>query len=243
LVVILAGLLLGGVIAHFFGGSKLQQKQPFNPVAIVTPPPSMQPEETIAPPTPLPSLTPVASPTPIPSATPLPSTTPSASPSPVISPSATPLKRPLATPSPLATHVAVARAIVTPAHIPPHPVRPHRPRSTIVARVTPAPTATPAQTVLTAGDQATTVVRSYLAAMTQGDKEAASAYLATGQPTESFLNSSTAVQSVRSEALSGARYRVTADMRSGGTEYYETFTVESGPGGLQITDRYWIKPQ
>lgn len=86
-------------------------------------------------------------------------------------------------------------------------------------------------------------MRSYLAAMTQGDKEAASAYLATGSPTESFVNSSTAIESVRSEALSGSRYRVTADMRSDGAEYYETFTVEPGPGGLQITEHYWIKPQ
>jgi hypothetical protein len=113
----------------------------------------------------------------------------------------------------------------------------------LLAALTPKPAATPAKAVLTAGDQATTVVRSYLAAMTQGDKEAASAYLAGGEPTESFLNSSTAVQSVRSEALSADRYRVTADMRSGGTEYYETFTVAPGPGGLQITDHYWIKPQ
>lgn len=147
------------------------------------------------------------------------------------------MKRTLATPTP----VAVARPLVTPAHTP-HPVRTHKPH-VAVARVTPAPTGTPTKAILTAGDQATTVVRSYLAAMTQGDREAASAYLATGQPTESFLNSSTAVESVRSEALSGARYRVTADVRSGGTEYYETFMVETGPGGLQITDHYWIKPQ
>ncbi len=86
-------------------------------------------------------------------------------------------------------------------------------------------------------------MRSYLAAMTQGDREAASAYLASGAPNEAFLNASTAVESVRSEALGGSRYRVMADMRSSGTEYYETFTVEPGPGGLQITDHYWIKPQ
>lgn len=79
--------------------------------------------------------------------------------------------------------------------------------------------------------------------MQQGDKQAAGAYLAGGEPTEAFLNSSTTVGTIRSEALTSSRYRVTADMHSSGTEYYETFTVEPGPGGLQITDHYWIKPQ
>ena len=36
LVVILAGLLLGGVLAHFFGGSKAPQKPAPNAVAVVT---------------------------------------------------------------------------------------------------------------------------------------------------------------------------------------------------------------
>ena len=245
--VILAGLLLGGALAHFFG-TKAPQKVLPNAVAVVTPPPVMESPEANAP-TPLPSLTPVPSPTPVPSATPLSSATPLAS------PTAKPSRRPpavaiasatpAATPTAIATHVAVVRQLVAPARTPhpPRPLRTHRPMPVATVRVALTPAATPSKSVPTIGDQATSVVRSYLAAMTQGDREAAGAYLASGEPTESFLNGSTAVHYVRSSALGASRYRVTADMRSGGAEYYETFTVEPGPGGLQITDHYWIKPQ
>ncbi|MBV8489362.1 MAG: hypothetical protein JO199_02440 [Candidatus Eremiobacteraeota bacterium] len=38
-------------------------------------------------------------------------------------------------------------------------------------------------------------------------------------------------------------YKVTADVTTSNGEYYITFTVAPGPGGLQITDHYAIKTQ
>lgn len=51
------------------------------------------------------------------------------------------------------------------------------------------------------------------------------------------------IQSLRSAKVGPQQYQVTADVQTHAGEYYVTFTVESGPSGLQITDHYSIKPQ
>ncbi|MGB7014880.1 MAG: hypothetical protein WBD69_02915, partial [Candidatus Cybelea sp.] len=102
------------------------------------------------------------------------------------------------------------------------------------------PAAPPA--AATSEDRATSVVRSYLGALARGDRTTAGSYLAAGSPSETFMSQNASVESVRSEPSGGA-YRVTADVKTSGGEYFETFTVTPGPGGLQITEHYWIKPQ
>jgi hypothetical protein len=57
------------------------------------------------------------------------------------------------------------------------------------------------------------------------------------------MNGESQIESIRSAPLSGSQYRVTADVKASSGEYFETFTVAPGPGGLQIVDHYWIKPQ
>jgi hypothetical protein len=62
-------------------------------------------------------------------------------------------------------------------------------------------------------------------------------------PSESFIGASSRIESIRSASLGGDQYKVTADVHTGSGEYFVTFTLEQGPGGLQITDHYAIKPQ
>lgn len=85
-------------------------------------------------------------------------------------------------------------------------------------------------------------MRSYLGAMARGDRATATSYLASGLPNEAFMDSSARIVSLRPRAL-GSQYRVTADVQTSTGEYYITFTLEPGPGGLQIIDHYAIKTQ
>lgn len=105
---------------------------------------------------------------------------------------------------------------------------------------TPVPAAPPKAP---AGDPAASLVRSYLEALAHGDRATASTYLASGSASETFMSGEAQIESIRSTPQSNSNYLVTADVKSGGVEYYATFTVAPGPGGLQITDHYWIKPQ
>jgi hypothetical protein len=91
-------------------------------------------------------------------------------------------------------------------------------------------------------DRAAGLVRSYLQALVRGDRTTAASYLAHGLPSENFVNSGSHIESIRSSSVGMEQYRVTADVQTSTGEYYVTFTVQQGPGGLQITDRYSIKP-
>jgi hypothetical protein len=93
------------------------------------------------------------------------------------------------------------------------------------------------------GDAPASLVRSYLEALAHGDRATASTYLAGGSASETFMSGDAEIESVRSTPGSNSAYQVNADVKSGGVEYYGTFTVVPGPAGLQITDHYWIKPQ
>jgi hypothetical protein len=93
------------------------------------------------------------------------------------------------------------------------------------------------------GADAAAIVRSYLGAIARGDRATATSYLAHGLPSETFVDASSRIESVRSSRLSKQQYKVTADVQTSTGEYFITFTVEPGPGGLQITDHYSIKTQ
>ena len=62
-------------------------------------------------------------------------------------------------------------------------------------------------------------------------------------PTETFMNSNSHIESIRSANVGAQQFQVTADVQTTSGEYYVTFTVEQGPTGLLITDHYAIKPQ
>jgi len=101
------------------------------------------------------------------------------------------------------------------------------------------PKATPAG----GSDRATALVRAYLESLARGDRATAASYLARGSPSETFMNSGAQIESIRSASVGPQQYQVTADVQATSGEYYVTFTVESGPAGLQITDHYSIKPK
>jgi hypothetical protein len=97
--------------------------------------------------------------------------------------------------------------------------------------------------IVAGDDRATSVVRAYLDALAHGDRTAAASYLATGTPSETFMNTDSRIESIRSSNVGPQEYRVTADVQTGSGEYYITFTVEQNPSGFEITDHYSIKPQ
>ncbi|MGA8797521.1 MAG: hypothetical protein WB526_10735 [Candidatus Cybelea sp.] len=215
------------MLAHFFGGSNGPQRPAQAPLA----------EASVPPVTPLPSPSSMASAMPSPMATPTPTPLPSESPAPTKKP-AKPTPTPTSTPS--ATPVASA----TPTRAP-TPIATAT-RKAIVATARPIAVATPvpaAPPKAAAGDPAASLVRSYLEALARGDRATASTYLASGSASETFMSGESQIESIRSTPQSNSNYLVTADVKSGGVEYYATFTVAPGPGGLQITDHYYIKPQ
>jgi hypothetical protein len=126
---------------------------------------------------------------------------------------------------------------------------PHRPTTApnnvfTPSTSTPAPAAatTPAPNFVSSGpDQAATIVRSYLGALARGDRATATSYLAHGLPSEGFMDANSRIVSVRPQA-DGSQYKVSADVQTSTREYYITFTLQQGTGGLQITDHYAIKP-
>jgi hypothetical protein len=90
-------------------------------------------------------------------------------------------------------------------------------------------------------DQAASIVRSYLGALARGDRATATSYLARGLPSEGFMDASSRILSIRNES-SGSPYKVSADVQTSSGEYYITFTLQQGAGGLQIIDHTAIKP-
>ena len=221
LIVILAGLLLGGVLAHFFGGAKESQAGPA----------TTQPAPVVPLVTPVPTL---AAPSPSPLRTHAPKA--SATPSPAPSVKATPSASPSPSPSPRAS----AKPTVTPLKPTAAPVKP------TAAPVKPAPAHESAANPTPAGSSggaAATVVRSYLAALARGDRAGAAAYLASGSPNETFMDAAARVESVSSSSLGGGRYQVSADVQTATGEYYELFVLQPGPGGLQITSHYPVRAQ
>ncbi|MDP9023768.1 MAG: hypothetical protein M3N13_00145 [Candidatus Eremiobacteraeota bacterium] len=229
IVVIFAGLLLGGLIAHFSqkrdnsvaAASPFPGVTPINggaPLATVTERPT--PKAAVAGP-PSPHPTPHASPRASNSAEPL----PSPSPKPSHASSLTPVKTPSTRPSVI---------IVTP---PPSRL----PENTIAPKSASTPVAAENPKIST--NDATGVVRGYLAALTRGDESSAASYLASGLPNETFMTTAARVVTVNTAKNTDGTFKVSADIQTPTGEYFETFTVATGSNGLQIVDHTAIKPQ
>jgi len=84
-------------------------------------------------------------------------------------------------------------------------------------------------------------VRAYLTDLSRGNTSGASGYLSTGSPSEPFMDSSAKIQSIHADATGRGTYKVGADVQTATGEYYITFTLAPGPGGLQIQDHFAIK--
>jgi hypothetical protein len=217
LVVVFAGLLLGGALAHFFGGrsktiaravpqSASSVQLPTSP-AIATLAPTVRPSETFSPkPTPL-------------------------APSTAARPAATPKVVAKTTSKPLPAASARRVVYVTPAPLPPQPATESTAAAMVAAAATPA-----ANYVASGSDQAAQIVRAYLGSLARGDRATATTYLARGLPGEGFMDASSRILSLRPESAGGQQYKVTADVQTSTGEYYITFMLHPGPGGLQITD-------
>jgi hypothetical protein len=252
IIVVFAGLLLGGLLAHFFGGRGSPSRQAMNPAN----PPPVTPV-SIA--TPL-VATPHARPSgktsrhPTPHATP----PPSASPSPSVSPA-----RPSAKPTPSISAIAV---------LPRKPQKTLAPNSIAIATATAstapltAPAATPTlQAVVTASPTRPTpfaihrpplsrtvslreprtpegIVRAYLTDLARGDRDAAASYLSSGAPTEDFMRGGH-VGSITTFNNGDGTYQVTANVSTPDGRYYVIATVAALPYGLLITDHYHIRPR
>ena len=229
-IVVFAGLLLGGLLAHFFGA----RRNAAQAVAIVTSPPVSA--GLLSPPAMRPAATPAYPPSVEPSGSPsirAVQKSPAASPSPLPSRSAAPATTPSAAGTPKIP-AAVTHRVATGAPVQPTPKT--SPLSTgRLAAVTPAP-----NYVAGGADQAAGIVRSYLGALARGDRATATTYLARGLPGEVFMDPGARVVSLHAEPA-GSQYRVTAEIATATGAYYATFTLESGTGGLQIVDHYAIK--
>jgi hypothetical protein len=216
-------LLLGGALAHFFGGSK--ENAAAQPTVAALPTPLNTPASAVmATPTVSPKKRVTATPSAQPSATRSSSPAPTAHASPERTAAATASASPAAKPEPSASK---AVAVPTPQATPT--------KAAIAAKV-PAATSAPA-----GSDRAVAIVRSYLSSLAHGDRAAAAGYLAHGLPNETFMSPGSHIESIRSSTLGSRQYHVTADVVTASGEYYALFRVEEGPSGLQITDHYSIK--
>ena len=137
------------------------------------------------------------------------------------------------TPAPKAT------AAKTPAPKTPAPKTPP-PTSVPTATPTPVLAAGPAT-----GEHASAIVRAYLAAIGRNDEATATGYLQRGLPNESFLTSAAKITDLETVRNVDGTYTVKADITTPSGEYYETFNLAQGPGGLglQITQHFAIKVQ
>jgi hypothetical protein len=234
LIVILAGLLLGGALAHFLGGAKDRSSSAVPAVAAL-PSPTETPTPILTAPRPIVSLRATLHPLLPPTATP----TAVASATPTASPTLRPTPMKTAKPGRAAASPA-AKAILSPASA----ATPALGRAVSYRTPVPTPTPTPTPATVTPDDLASTLVRSYIDAVARGDRTTAASYLSQGLPSETWLNSESRIESIHSTSIGPQQYRVTADIiQTNGSEYYMTFTVEQGAAGLQITDHYTIKPQ
>jgi len=232
--VILGGLLLGGLLTKFFGTGGAQAP---------TPAPSF---------TPLPGVSatfaPTFSPTPEATRTHLPKPSPSRAPTATPIPSVTLL--PGTTPAP--TPKATSRAVHPTVHVTPHSTpaiiiltpTPAAAAAAVAATATPpplvvAPTATP---VLITGtnstEHAAAIVRAYIASLARGDSSTAAGYLASGLPTESFINPNVSVNvtDLRASRSGDGSFVVTTQIVTSKGTYLASFTLRMGAYGMQITD-------
>jgi hypothetical protein len=249
--VILAGLVLGGLLAHFFGRPR-PTATPV-PLANVTPLVEETPQATETP-LPVPTLA-TSSPRPMPSVGPTgTSPRPSAS---IGSGSSAPLGFPIVPPAssgPLAVNgnaptssplgaPPARRAPTVPGAPANSPAEAPQPAASAPAAAPAAPAA-PAPSSGASSDQsaAEATVRSYIEALERGDTTSAEMLLAGGRPTEaSFLDPSARILSISAHPHDDGTYRVEADVRTDSGEYFLTFTLDRGPAGFYIAEHSAIK--
>jgi hypothetical protein len=231
ILVVLCGLALGGLLTKFLGTGGAQAPSPapsFTPLPEATatftsaesPRPSPSPTSSRSAKTPPPVATPTSLPTPtlIPGTTPGPSAKPAVVPKP--KPKATQVVIVL-TPTPAAVHAPVATATATP--------------PAVVA----APSATPVLiTGANTSEHAASIVNAYIAALARGDSSSAAGYLASGLPTETFINPNVTVNvsDMRTSRNSDGSYTVTAQIVTSKGTYFASFTLRIGAYGMQITE-------
>jgi hypothetical protein len=230
LVVVFAGLLLGGLLAKFVGKPKVVVEA-----------------------SPMPLVTPVTTPSLAPTVAPSPSAIPKAQSSATLSPSPKPSTRPTAnpthaqTPAPKPTRSEAVVVITPPPRVSAAPVATDTLASQTVAETAPPVEPTPASVASDVAaadnDRASSVVRKYLEAVARGDQSTAAGYLTSGLPSETYMSPSAKIQNISSDKNSDGSYKVTADVTTPKGEYFETFRVENGPYGYQISDHYTIKVQ
>ena len=219
--VIFAGLLLGGGLAKFFGRGGGAQ-------------PTSAPTFT-----PLPSAELTASPSPTPShkASPSPSMTPSSSPSPSASAHATPTASPKPSPTATPTASPTPKGVIIITPTPKATTKPSERPAT--PKPAPTPTETPTPALITgavSADHAAGIVRSYLSALANGEESFSTGYLRSGLPNESFITKGSRIENVQATQTGNGSFNVTALIVSAAGTYNETFTLRNGPNGLQIVD-------
>jgi hypothetical protein len=234
--VILGGLLLGGLLTKIFGAGGTVQAPTARPSFTPLP-------ESTATFAATPSPTPSRSASPSASASASASASPSAKPSPSVKPS--PSAKVLATvhpttratptiviltPTPSATRVAARAAVATQPPTAPPTLAP-----TAVSLVTPTPVLI---TGANSGEHAAAIVRAYISALAHGDSATAAGYLASGLPTESFINPEVGVNvaDLRTNRNDNGSYAVTAQIVTSKGTYIASFTLRMGTYGMQITE-------
>jgi hypothetical protein len=235
ILVILGGLLLGKLLTQVFGAGA--------PVQTPSPRPSF---------TPLPEATATFAPT----FTPTPIGTPqAATPTPAPSAAATEAPKSAASPKVNATPAVASSPSAAPGASPavvkhvakstPPPVifvTPGAGRPTLApaAQASVAAAATPTPVLITgenSADHATAIVRAYVNALARGDSATATGYLASGLPSENFINPDVSVEITELHAsASGSGYAVNAQIVTSKGTYLASFTLKNGPYGMQITD-------
>jgi hypothetical protein len=87
-------------------------------------------------------------------------------------------------------------------------------------------------------DHAAAIVRAYIGSLARGDSATAAGYLASGLPTESFINPNVTVNvaDLRASRTGDGTYAVTTQIVTSKGTYLASFTLRVGTYGMQITD-------
>jgi len=112
---------------------------------------------------------------------------------------------------------------------------------TSIETPTAASVATPTPVLITganSADHAAAIVRAYIGSLARGDSATAAGYLASGLPTESFINPNVTVNvaDLRTGRTGDGGYAVTAQIVTSKGTYLTSFTLRMGTYGMQITD-------
>ena len=237
ILVVLCGLALGGLLTKFLGTGGAQAP---TPVPSFTPLPEATATFTSAeslPPSPSPTPTsshkaksppPIATPTTLPTQTLIPGTTPG------------PSSKPAATqkPKPKSTQVVIVLT-PTPAASTHAPSVPLPAATATPPAVAAAPTATAVLiTGANSSEHAAAIVNAYIAALERGDSSTAAGYLASGLPSETFINPNVTVNvsDMRTSRNGDGSYSVTTQIVTSKGTYLASFTLRMGAYGMQITE-------